>query len=663
MTIRSRGEAPLTHDRAWASGVQETLIAGAPAEEKPPPTAFFPAIDGLRAVAVLSILIYHSNIYSNGIFGVDLFMAISGFLITHNLLAEFRRHGRISFRAFYRKRIKRLAPLLLITLCAAGIMVQLFGLASDARRFLEQSTATLLLVTNWEQIVRKEAYWDSFNGPGPLSHLWSLAVTEQFYLIWPPLLVVILFVLSRAGKQPSAVLIGVLLASASMGLVSAVWSLIAFDGDNVDRVYLGTDTHATALICGTLAAVLLHVKDSQERRSNWSAYCLNTGLGALFLGILVGMSVGATDYQSEWLYSGGFIAAAIMGTGFILTLTRPSFLTELFSFPVLTSLGKASYALFLVHMPIYWLVIQLQPTISDGQVLAVGGGISLILGLVLHHAVGEPLRRKPWRASLRTRFGGGNRRKDSPFRSVRVSLFLIFIGVAMGLGTVVAASWPTNIPATEARTRVLTLGDSLGRDFALAMNKVPGAEVTDGSLGGCGIASPELTRTDLMGEMAVPNGCLPWQQRWAESIQAANPNVILIDLAWDGTEYRSNGEWTDLCAPNSGSRYREALAEAGNILTTFAPTATVYWTNSRVDTPVNTAAQARCHNEFIAEVVRAKPHFRLLDLNGQFCPDGRCRQRTVDGNQPMYLDGVHFTKAGVMELSGWLAEQVRAKAQ
>src|SRR5690606_23464688 len=197
-------------------------------DDVPLASTYYRAIDGLRGVAVLSVVVYHTGLYEAGLFGVDVFMVLSGFLITLTLLRERSRRGRIGLGAFYRRRAKRLIVPLLVVLGASALAVAQLGRATDADVFARQGLASLLYVANWEQILRGDAYWDTTGGvPGPLAHMWSLSITEQFYLVWPPLLVLILLLVPARRRVP---VVGTL--AGALAVVTGFAAALLYDGTN-----------------------------------------------------------------------------------------------------------------------------------------------------------------------------------------------------------------------------------------------------------------------------------------------------------------------------------------------------------------------------------------------------------------------------------------------
>src|SRR5262245_41272123 len=175
---------------------------------RPGRLAYQPALDGLRGVAVLAVLLFHAGHLRGGFLGVDLFFTLSGFLITTLLLAEHSARGRISLRNFWSRRARRLLPALYLVLGATVAYAALFARPDSLQQIRGDAFAALAYVANWHLIATGGSYWSQYAAPSPLEHLWSLAVEEQFYIVWPLLVVGILaWSRRRAGDGRARLLV------------------------------------------------------------------------------------------------------------------------------------------------------------------------------------------------------------------------------------------------------------------------------------------------------------------------------------------------------------------------------------------------------------------------------------------------------------------------
>ncbi|MGH1549263.1 acyltransferase family protein [Leifsonia poae] len=599
-------------------------------------SAHYPAVDGLRGIAILSIAVFHTGLYENGILGVDAFLVLSGFFVTLTLGRGYLRRGTLGLRGFYGRRIKRLLPALLLVLGLTAVAVWIWGTPRERGELLPRGLSAILNVANWQAIAQGDAYWSTMGQPGPLSHLWSLSLTEQFYLIWPPLIALIVFIARKAGairRTTALVAIGVI--SLAVFLELSVWNGLVFAAEGADRAYMGTDTHGLALAAGSVAGIVVLLAEARGRQRSGRRLspAVTAALGAVALVSLVTLSVCADSYRAEWLYYGGFAAAAALVAALAVLLTKPSPLSAALSVAPLAAIGRMSYAIFVVHMPVIWLTRTLLYTTSDLLVLAVSLPVTLIIAAVVHYTFSEPLRTRSWRASGRVVAG-------------------LMTAVTAAVVAIVAVL-PTG---TAGSPRVVTLGDSLANDFASALEMTSSDfSVIDGGLGGCGIMSPEATRTHADEKLDVPVGCLPWENRYAQLLQQHKPDVVVIDLAWDGVEQRIDGKWADLTSPAMQDRYRTQLDTLGTVLE--ASPAQVLIADSRAETGVTNPGSSAVHSRLVAEFAQKHDTVTLLELNARMCPKGECRSTTAGGAE-RYLDGVHFTRAGLAELGPWLASAV-----
>ncbi len=347
---------------------------------------YMPGLDGLRALAVFAVIFYHlgASWAPGGLLGVGVFFTLSGYLITDLLLGHIRNHGRIMFGDFYFRRAKRLLPALYVMLALVLFYITLFQ--RDLLSSLPGDViAALLYVSNWWYIYHHVSYFQSFI-PSPFTHLWSLAVEEQFYLIWPLVLILLVkFVKSDVAK----VLLTLALAAAS----AVAMGYLYHPGTVPNLVYYSTDTRAFALLIG---AALAFVWPSTRLPSMHPAVRDGiTVLGVAGLGLFVWMVLYTTEYQT-FMYRGGMVLLAL-GTMFLVqALTIPnSLLSIALGSRPFRWLGVRSYAIYLWHYPIVALSSGLLARINNNHLLydaIVVAGTVLISGLSWHF-VENPIRR------------------------------------------------------------------------------------------------------------------------------------------------------------------------------------------------------------------------------------------------------------------------------
>jgi len=329
-----------------------------PTGRVPEPVSSFeyqPALDGLRALAVLAVLLYHAGVSwaPGGFLGVDAFFVLSGFLITSLLVEEWRKRGRIDFRAFWARRARRLLPALVLVVIAVGAYALFVARPDELERIRGDTFGSLLYVANWRQFF-ESSYFAQLSTPSPLRHTWSLGIEEQWYLVWPLALVLVLRV--TAGRRWAV--IGVI---AALAIGSAVLMAALFDpGGDPSRVYYGTDTRAQALVIGAALALLLaHPRRRSRRRRPRPASDAASLIGLECAGILAVVYLGwlwthVAD-TSTWLYTGGFLVEGLAVAALIAAATRPysPILGPVLSLAPLRAIGWISYGLYLWHWPVY----------------------------------------------------------------------------------------------------------------------------------------------------------------------------------------------------------------------------------------------------------------------------------------------------------------------
>ncbi|TLS45888.1 hypothetical protein FE633_12065 [Streptomyces montanus] len=395
--------APEPIDVATPSRLRNPAPAPAPAPEPTPEPApmrtRFGAVDGLRGLAVLSVLLYHTNWFSSGLFGVDAFFVLSGFLTTLVLTREVERTGRIRIGRFYRRRFKRLVPGLLVTLALVVAVSRLTSPPKEARVVSEQALGALLQVGNWAQIARGDAYSDHhFGTVQPLSALWSLSLTEQFYVVWP-LVLVVFFAVFRRRVLPVAVLT-VLICGASALVAPVLWRRGTHD---TDYLYLATHTRAVAFMAGAAAAFVVYLVQRRAHRSGRRqskggfAYHLASLTAIASLAGVVYLSVEVNTYHDPRLYKGGLAIVA-----FLIALTAACLSTDrgplarVLRMKPLMEIGQISYSMYLLHLPVYWLLLMLSPDLKPYALFILGTGLTWLAAMIMHYTL-EQSRARDWR--------------------------------------------------------------------------------------------------------------------------------------------------------------------------------------------------------------------------------------------------------------------------
>jgi len=312
---------------------------------------YIPAIDGLRAVAVIAVMLYHLGFswIPGGFLGVDLFFVISGYVITRLLLDSIQRSGGLDLRAFYKARIRRLFPPLVFMIFVTIIYISIWA-PETMRRFVSDSPFALLGGMNWWLVFRHTDYFDTISRPPLLQHTWSLGVEAQFYLIWPLILLLVLRQFGKA-KIPGAALFIAAISGIALLLVS--FEVDAVNASQVSHVYFGTDTHSIGLFLGAALAVSWVPQNLQEQ-VNRRAQDFIDGIGVIgFVGLLgVFLLVNEND---PTLYKLAFPLAGLFGCAILTSIVHPaSRFAPILSSKVAVWIGERSYAIYLWH----WVVFQ-----------------------------------------------------------------------------------------------------------------------------------------------------------------------------------------------------------------------------------------------------------------------------------------------------------------
>jgi peptidoglycan/LPS O-acetylase OafA/YrhL len=308
-------------------------------------------LDGLRALAVILVILYHSELTHRpqaGFLGVDVFFVLSGFLITTLLLRERVSAGAVNLRSFYLRRTRRLFPALLAVMGASALAG--LTIAPDALDQLRRNIpAALAYVSNWSQIDCGQTYFESVGRPPLLQHLWSLAIEEQFYVLWPALLIIAM----RVGGRRLA-----LTLAASIGIATTAWMAwlsVRHDypvGNDPTRVYFGTDTHSMGLFVGAALAALLAHQSPASYPTAWRR-CLVTLVGGAATVAIVTAAILVPE-NSEPLYRGGFLAFSVIAALLVWAVIQPGTLPgRIAETPVLAAIGRRSYGLYLWHWPVF----------------------------------------------------------------------------------------------------------------------------------------------------------------------------------------------------------------------------------------------------------------------------------------------------------------------
>lgn len=356
--------------------------------------SYLPSIDSLRAIAVISVIIYHIdvNYLSGGFLGVDLFFVLSGYLISSLIIKDYRQTGSLNLWNFYIRRGRRLLPAVYFMITVVLIVMVVFN-----KYLLEKSHLDGLFgyiyTSNWWYIFHKLNYFDSFGAQSPFKHLWSLAIEEQFYMFFPLLFLVFnngklvkgqkFFRLNRNFKYIVLGLIG----------ISLFIHIYLFDINNINRIYFGTDTRAFSLLVGVMGALLYPMGrlSRSESKETSIKYSIASILSIISFIVLMWFT---SEYDS-WLYHGGFLLVAVLALIVIITSGKQNTLmSKILSIKPLVYIGKISYSLYLWHFPILVLTTPVEEIGNTNLIYALARVLLIfIVASFSYYFVETPIRK------------------------------------------------------------------------------------------------------------------------------------------------------------------------------------------------------------------------------------------------------------------------------
>ncbi len=656
---------------------------------------YIPALDGLRAVAVVGVMLFHGGIswMPGGFLGVDVFFVLSGYLITTLLLRERVGTGRIDLRAFWVRRLRRLLPALLVLLAVVAVASPFLLDPAQRTTLRGDGLAALGYVANWRFVVTEQSY---FSGtPSPLRHLWSLAVEEQWYVAFP---VVVALALRRGRRAPQLLLAGLVAATAASVLWMAHLAAGAFD---LSRAYYGTDARAHSLLVGAILAVVA---------AQWPLHRLRRTLA---LGGLLGAGGVAAAYlfvheSDAWMYRGGFLALALATAALVagIALPRPeNRLARVLAVRPLVAVGKVSYGLYLWHWPVN---VALTPRRlgldgdgwwEDPAVFAVRTTVAVAFTVASYVLVEVPVRRHGL-DGLRLRVPGLRRSRPAvAAMCVGLVAWLLVAGtfripsdgsdvvLPVDLADATVPELPDEPPPTvppEVRraieeaglppvpadrpVRVMVVGDSVA--YRLTYNNPPDEpeiEMSTAARIGCGTV-PGFALVDGKPDRSSLR-CGDWLGDWQIVAAREQPDVILLHFgAWEVYDHRVGTRTIPTHTPEMVEEIRGRLDRGLDAIRAVKPDVRfmfVAMACMREENPnLGGSDSPRNDDELLAWVNGVfRDYFEELgdraayvDLGDLLCPGGEYRHE-IDG-KVIRNDGVHYQAGNGAPVWAWLADKI-----
>ncbi len=504
-----------------------------------------PGIDGLRAVAIAAVLLFHGEVswMQGGFLGVSLFFTLSGFLVTTLLLDDHRAHSTISLGQFWARRARRLLPSAWLTIAAVMVLTHFEGTTAQRAALRGDALGSLLHVANWRFLAAETSYDTQFGGKSALLHFWSLAIEEQFYLFWPLIVAGVLFA-TRAATRSRAALGAVVVGALAASVVASVLVV------EIDRGYYGTDTRAAELLIGALLAIMLTPGRAPQLRrvSDW--------LAPIALVAFISACVIAR-VDSSWLHNGGRVLVAAGSAVLVAASWDEGWLARVLAWGPLPAIGRASYTLYLVHWPVFVFVDAVRTDLDGPELFAVRIAISSAITVAVYHGYECPLRAGRW---------FHRRRRIEPIVALGAVVALAAGVLALPRVSIervdaAAAGVPTVPAPTTEPLRVLVVGaDATAQAARLADNDR--LAVTVAAADECPTIAAAATRRS--GEpRPVPSACADSTSlRWIPNAASDADVIVLAQGAIDSEELSIDGEWTSLESLDTVTRFDRAFAES-----------------------------------------------------------------------------------------------------
>jgi len=629
-----------------------------------------PALDGLRTVAVGSVIAYHFGAAwaPGGFLGVDTFFVLSGYLITSLLLSEWDRHGTVRFGAFWARRARRLFPALLVALTAVFIWAWLAVSPDRLDAIRNDGLWTLFYGANWHFISSGQSYFEAFSEASPLRHAWSLAIEEQFYLFWP----LLTFACLRVGRSRPRVLTGLCL----VGIVVSTFLLSQYDAADPSRAYYGTDSRASQLLVGALLAIVL-LRWAPKTPATRGAVQIAGYAGAAFS---IWAFATASDHDS-WLYNGGFLGFALATAAIIAAIIQPSSagspLTRLLSLPPVRWVGQVSYGLYLWHWPVVIAISEGRTRITGIELALLRLAATFFFTTLSYYLIEQPIRRgalKGWTGRL-----------AGPVAAAFVALLIILTTSGArppqedffraDPGEVLRTEPPSTVPGVTTTTpadpsnplptRMLLIGDSIANSIADALSAeaaTRGIQLYGAARPGCGMTTAvPLPRTSDVPTEAAVNCSRQTAQYQSENIALYQPQVVLWLSSWEPANHIYDGVKLDFHTPEGDaalladfdqSRQRLTAGGATLVMLTMAEPAEFSDLGPADPELIRLFGQL---NQLFREFARQHPDtVKVVDLARIVCPNGEPCPEVRDGVRLRPKDGSHFLDGG----PEWLAPRL-----
>jgi len=542
---------------------------------------YVPALDGIRAIAILLVLLYHAHIepFHGGFIGVDIFFVVSGFLITALLMEEYQYSGSVSYKHFLFRRVRRLLPAVFVLLAVVGIWTALFS-KRNLEQFQQDVGPAIFYVSNWWQIFWNDIPYFASTEPPLLRHMWSLALEEQWYIFWP----LCFILLQRIRKNVLLKAMALIVTSLLISIVVAILFVAGDDARN-NFLYLSTPTRSVGLLMGAALALVwspwklvkresssLHVGQISDKRLSF--------FGFLSLVCLLVLSTILYVNRSMY-YRGGSLLVALLSTVLVACAVHPNATSihGFFRLSWLVTIGRRSYGIYLWHWPIFVFTDAQHSWKSFVFALLITAVVSEISFRLVEQPIIQGAIRKTWnelRKGLRTKW----LLLRSAFALAGIAMVLVSGVVVFSTeGTTIAKDTttpdqvftPSSLPAVSGPRHVVLVGDSQAESIFL--NQPKGLEksivLSNGSINGCGIFDRgEVVSPQTDFSMSVAH-CEGWEDRWVASAKKADAEIALVVIgAWEVMTLKTPERYYSFNTEEADAYFLSQLQKGINALST-----------------------------------------------------------------------------------------------
>jgi peptidoglycan/LPS O-acetylase OafA/YrhL/lysophospholipase L1-like esterase len=642
----------------------------------------WPALDGWRGFTIWFAISVHAGYFTaGGVLSLDTFFVLSGFLITGLLLREWDRSDGIALGSFWARRARRLLPALFVVLTAVLVYAAVLAPSLGLDKLRGDILGSLGYVVNWHFIWSGQSYFSSFTTPSPVLHLWSLAVEEQFYLLWPPIVLGVLVLCRRRMSSIASYLtVGVVAFLGS--IVSAVWMVHLYTpGGDPSRVYYGTDTRAQAMLMGAVLSVVVLVHGPLRSRAARAALTVASPLCLLF--VVAPWFAGDATWIHDFFYGRyGLLLYSVATCVVLWRLVQPSngLLGTGLSWGPVRWVGGISYEMYLWHWPTYLVLTSDRTGLSGGTLFGVRIVTVVLLAWATHVLVDEPIRK-------------GVRLRSPRLARVATAATVIALGVGVfgatvgaqpalsgQLGQLADASAPPTVPDRVSRpdpsqpslvpgttgtttppgpVKLLVVGDSQAATLAqgvqaapgvYGLSHLPGYSVWNRAILGCPIISAPTFRFDGNDITNKCGGAGYWQQQWADDVGQFAPDAVVVTAgAWDVFDvvqpdgsilHPGDPAWVTRYSDDVRQLFRTLDANGAAVVAVKPPCwgeSTLVGTDQQIAERMDPARVGAVAD--VWKTVAREQGVSLLDLDAMLCPQG-----TAD--PAIRPDGAHFSGQG-----------------